>query len=38
MIGQPMDASSFRALASYLPDRMVVTNDPFGLGRRLLVT
>ncbi|NEN07290.1 alpha/beta hydrolase [Diaminobutyricibacter tongyongensis] len=33
MIGQPMDASGFRALASYLPDRMVVTYDPRGLGR-----
>jgi pimeloyl-ACP methyl ester carboxylesterase len=33
MIGQPMDASGFRALASYLPDRTVVTYDPRGLGR-----
>lgn len=33
MIGQPMDASGFRALASYLPDRVVVTYDPRGLGR-----
>ncbi|MEO7017335.1 MAG: alpha/beta hydrolase [Leifsonia sp.] len=33
MIGQPMDASGFRALASYLTDRVVVTYDPRGLGR-----
>lgn len=33
MIGQPMDASGFRALASHLPDRVVVTYDPRGLGR-----
>ena len=33
MIGQPMDASGFRALASHLPDRTVVTYDPRGLGR-----
>lgn len=33
MIGQPMDASGFRALASYIPDRVVVTYDPRGLGR-----
>jgi pimeloyl-ACP methyl ester carboxylesterase len=33
MIGQPMDASGFRALASYFPDRTVVTYDPRGLGR-----
>ena len=33
MIGQPMDAIGFRALASYLPDRVVVTYDPRGLGR-----
>ena len=33
MIGQPMDASGFRTLASYLPDRTVVTYDPRGLGR-----
>jgi pimeloyl-ACP methyl ester carboxylesterase len=33
MIGQPMDASGFRALASYFPDRVVVTYDPRGLGR-----
>jgi len=33
MIGQPMDASGFRALASHFPDRTVVTYDPRGLGR-----
>jgi pimeloyl-ACP methyl ester carboxylesterase len=33
MIGQPMDASGFRSLASHLPDRTVVTYDPRGLGR-----
>jgi pimeloyl-ACP methyl ester carboxylesterase len=33
MIGQPMDASGFSALASHLPDRTVVTYDPRGLGR-----
>ncbi|WP_431277838.1 alpha/beta fold hydrolase [Leifsonia poae] len=33
MIGQPMDASGFRALTSYLPDRKVITYDPRGLGR-----
>jgi pimeloyl-ACP methyl ester carboxylesterase len=33
MIGQPMDASGFGALASHFPDRTVVTNDPRGLGR-----
>src|SRR5690606_37213927 len=33
MIGQPMDASGFTALASHLPDRTVVTYDPQGLGR-----
>ncbi|MGH3392516.1 MAG: alpha/beta fold hydrolase, partial [Actinomadura sp.] len=33
MIGQPMDASGFRALTSYFPDRTVVTYDPRGLGR-----
>jgi pimeloyl-ACP methyl ester carboxylesterase len=33
MIGQPMDASGFRTLASYFPDRTVVTYDPRGLGR-----
>src|SRR5215468_8062870 len=33
MIGQPMDASGFATLASYFPDRTVVTYDPGGLGR-----
>src|SRR3982750_4502386 len=33
MIGQPMTATGFRTLASYLPDRTVVTYDPRGLGR-----
>jgi pimeloyl-ACP methyl ester carboxylesterase len=33
MIGQPMEASGFTTLASYLPDRTVVTYDPRGLGR-----
>jgi pimeloyl-ACP methyl ester carboxylesterase len=33
MIGQPMDASGFRTLASYFPDRTVVTYDPRGIGR-----
>ena len=33
MIGQPMTADGFRALASFLPDRTVVTYDPRGLGR-----
>ena len=33
MICQPMDAGGFRALVSQLPDRVVVTYDPRGLGR-----
>ena len=33
MIGQPMDASGFTALAAQFPDRTVVTYDPRGLGR-----
>src|ERR671922_2438359 len=33
MIAQPMDAGGFRTLASYFPDRTVVTYDPRGLGR-----
>ncbi|MDO3702116.1 alpha/beta hydrolase [Micromonospora sp. C28SCA-DRY-2] len=33
MIGQPMEAAGFATLASYLPDRTVVTYDPRGLGR-----
>lgn len=33
MVGQPMDASGFRALAERFADRTVVTYDPRGLGR-----
>ncbi|MBL1076492.1 alpha/beta hydrolase [Nocardia sp. 2] len=33
MIGQPMDAGGFRALAAQFPDRTVITYDPRGLGR-----
>jgi pimeloyl-ACP methyl ester carboxylesterase len=33
MIGQPMDAGGFATLASYFPDRNVITYDPRGLGR-----
>src|SRR5690242_1459275 len=33
MIAQPMEASGFATLASYFPDRTVVTYDPRGLGR-----
>ncbi len=33
MIGQPMTASGFATLSSYLADRAVVTYDPRGLGR-----
>ncbi|WP_460719225.1 alpha/beta fold hydrolase [Nocardia heshunensis] len=33
MIGQPMTAAGFAALASYFPDRTVITYDPRGLGR-----
>ncbi|MER7278482.1 alpha/beta hydrolase [Dactylosporangium sp. NPDC000244] len=33
MIGQPMAADGFRALAAHFPDRTVVTYDPRGLGR-----
>jgi pimeloyl-ACP methyl ester carboxylesterase len=33
MIGSPMDASGFRALAGHFPDRTVVTYDPRGVGR-----
>ena len=33
MIGQPMTARGFDALASHFPDRTVVTYDPRGLGR-----
>src|SRR4029077_16923892 len=35
MIGQPMEASGFSTLASYFPDRTVITYDPRGLGRSL---
>jgi len=35
MIGQPMDASGFRTLASHMPDRTVITYDPRGLGRSI---
>jgi pimeloyl-ACP methyl ester carboxylesterase len=33
MIGQPMDSGGFRTLASYFPDRTVITYDPRGVGR-----
>ncbi|GAB3206132.1 alpha/beta fold hydrolase [Nocardia tengchongensis] len=33
MIGQPMTADGFGALASYFPERTVITYDPRGLGR-----
>jgi pimeloyl-ACP methyl ester carboxylesterase len=33
MIGQPMTAEGFEALAAYFTDRTVVTYDPRGLGR-----
>ena len=33
MVGQPMEATGFRALASQFADRTVVTYDPRGLGR-----
>ena len=33
MVGQPMTAGGFDTLASYFPDRTVVTYDPRGLGR-----
>jgi pimeloyl-ACP methyl ester carboxylesterase len=33
MIGQPMDATGFRALAEHFQDRTVVTYDPRGMGR-----
>src|SRR3954454_3926507 len=33
MVGQPMDATGFATLASFFPDRTVVTYDPRGLGR-----
>src|SRR5580704_12296784 len=33
MVGQPMEAGGFYALAGLFPDRTVVTYDPRGLGR-----
>jgi pimeloyl-ACP methyl ester carboxylesterase len=33
MVGQPMTAGGFSALASHLSDRTVITYDPRGLGR-----
>lgn len=36
MIGHPMDAGGFAALASYFTDRMVVTYDPRGIGRSVV--
>jgi pimeloyl-ACP methyl ester carboxylesterase len=33
MIGQPMDASGFRALGEFFPDRTVITYDPRSGGR-----
>ena len=33
LIGQPMTAEGFATLASFLPDRTIVTYDPRGLGR-----
>jgi len=33
MIGQPMDASGFRALGGFFPDRTVITYDPRSGGR-----
>lgn len=35
MIGQPMDASGFRAQVALFADRTVVTYDPRGLGRSI---
>jgi pimeloyl-ACP methyl ester carboxylesterase len=35
MIGQPMTAGGFGALASHFPDRTVVAYDPRGLGRSI---
>lgn len=35
MIGQPMAADGFGTLASYFPDRTVVTYDPRGIGRSI---
>jgi pimeloyl-ACP methyl ester carboxylesterase len=33
MVGQPMDASGFGALAALFPERTVITYDPRGMGR-----
>ncbi|WP_435769946.1 alpha/beta fold hydrolase [Nocardioides sp. SYSU DS0651] len=33
LVGQPMDASGFRALAARMPERTVITYDPRGIGR-----
>ena len=33
LVGQPMDASGFATLATFFPDRPVVTYDPRGRGR-----
>ena len=33
MAGHPMDAGGFKTLASFFPDRVVVSYDPRGLGR-----
>jgi pimeloyl-ACP methyl ester carboxylesterase len=35
MIGQPMEASGFATLASYFPDRTVVSYDPRGISRSI---
>ncbi|MFQ6228821.1 alpha/beta fold hydrolase [Nocardia sp. NPDC002869] len=35
MMGQPMEAAGFRALAAQFPDRTVVTYDPRGIGRSI---
>jgi pimeloyl-ACP methyl ester carboxylesterase len=35
MIGQPMDASGFKTLATHFPDRTVITYDPRGIGRSI---
>lgn len=35
MIGQPMAAEGFGTLATYIPDRTVITYDPRGLGRSI---
>ncbi|GAA2756207.1 hypothetical protein [Actinopolymorpha rutila] len=38
MIGQPIDASGFRALAGFFPDGTVVTSDPRSGGRSVRKT